>query len=165
MAAIERYKQQHNAIIINNNNKEQISDMLRKKIAIDFWTNEEFSLLDAHKITQRILYITGFVKISMKQNFKLLKEEICKLQLAQLQTLPPIPNDIPEEIRTSLPFSLPIANRRNIRAVAAALRCTYTFERLPDAYISDTRIQLPAYPHLLNTETRDMFPITSRAKL
>ena len=51
MAAIERYKQQHNAIIINNNNKEQISDMLRKKIAIDFWTNEEFSLLDTHEIT------------------------------------------------------------------------------------------------------------------
>ena len=82
MAAIERYKQQHNAIIINNNNKEQISDLLRKKIAIDFWTNEEFLLLDAYEITQRILYIIGFAKISMKQNFKSLKEEICKLQLA-----------------------------------------------------------------------------------
>ena len=84
--------------------------MLRKKIAIDFWTNEEFSLLDAHEITQRILYITGFAKISIKQNFKSLKEEINKLQLAQLQTLLPIPNDIPEEIRTSLLFSLLIAN-------------------------------------------------------
>ena len=56
--------------------------MLRKKIAIDFWTNEDFSLLDTYGITQRTLYIAGFAKIPIKQSFKSLKEEIHRLQYA-----------------------------------------------------------------------------------
>ena len=56
--------------------------MLQKKIAIDFWTNEDFSLLDTYRITQHTLYIAEFAKILIKQSFKSLKEEIYKLQYA-----------------------------------------------------------------------------------
>jgi len=42
-----KYKQMHNAHMINKENRDQLTNMLRKKLAIDFWTNEEFTRLDS----------------------------------------------------------------------------------------------------------------------
>ena len=41
--------------------------MLRKKLAIDYWMNEEFTNLDAYEITRYTLYLTGFAKITIQQ--------------------------------------------------------------------------------------------------
>src|SRR5260364_369703 len=50
--AIEKFKEQNNAYVIIKTNKDQIFDLLRKKLAIDFWTNEEFSNVDSYEFTR-----------------------------------------------------------------------------------------------------------------
>src|SRR5437868_1234702 len=127
--------------------------------------NEEFTNLDAHEITRYTLYITGFAKIPIQQNFDELRELISSIQNNQLKPLPPSLEEIPETDKALLPFTLPIEDCHNIRAVAASLHILYTFDRLPEEYISDKRTLLPASPNFLNEETCEFFPITSRAKL
>ena len=143
----------HNAIVINKNNKDQIFKMLRKKLAIDYWTNEEFTNLDAHEITRYTLYITGFAKIPIQQNFDELRELISSIQNNQLKPLPPSLEEISETDQALLPFILLIKDCCNIRAVAASFYILYTFNRLSEEYISDKRILLLASPNLLNEET------------
>lgn len=163
--AIERYKNAHNALIINKNNREQVTSMLKKKIAIDYGTNLELSKLNAHEITQYILYITSFTQIPLQLKYEKLKELIAQIQTENLINLPNTPEEIDEKIKEILPFKLPIEDRRNIRAVLASLRQIYIFSRLPDAYINDKHIPLPANPNLLNSNTKKFFPITSRKDL
>jgi hypothetical protein len=144
--AIEKYKALHDAIVINKNNKDQIFDMLRKKIAIDYWTNIEINNLDTHEIAQYTLYLSGFAKIPTNMNFDLLKKIINSAKSAQLTPLPITPNEIPEALLSKLPFSLPISDLRHIRAIAISLRNIYTFDQLPKEYISDNRTSLPSSP-------------------
>ena len=139
--------------------------MLRKKIAIDYWTNKEFTNLDTHEIAQYTLYLAGFAKILIKLDFDSLKKTINIVKNRQLTPLPPTPSEIPESIITNLPFTLPITDLRKIRAIVASLRNVYTFERLPSEYIADKRTPLPSYPSQLNEETCKLFPITTRAEL
>ena len=67
--------------------------------------------------------------------------------------LPTAPKEIPEALLSKLPFSLPISDLRQIRAIATSLRNIYTFDQLPKEYISDNRTSLPPYPSQLNEET------------
>ncbi|CAG8522830.1 9148_t:CDS:1, partial [Gigaspora rosea] len=60
--AMERFKEQNGAYILNKTNRDQIFDLFRKKLAVDFWTNEEFTNLDSYKIAQYTLYLAGFAK-------------------------------------------------------------------------------------------------------
>ena len=139
--------------------------MLRKKLAIDYWTNEEFTNLDAHEITKYTLYLTGFAKILIQQKFDELRELISSIQNNQLKPLPPSLEEILETDKALLPFTLLIEDHCNIRAVAASLHILYTFDRLPEEYISDKRTPLPASPNFLNKETCKFFPITSHSEL
>ena len=139
--------------------------MLRKKLAIDYWTNEEFTNLDAHEITKYTLYLTGFAKILIQQNFDELRELISSIQNNQPKLLTLSPEEIPETDQVLLPFILLIKNRYNIRAVAASLHILYTFDRLPEEYISDKRIPLPASSNFLNEETYEFFLITPCSEL
>jgi len=67
--AIEKFKEQNNAYVLNRTNKDQIFDLLRKKLAIDFWTNEEFSNLDSYEFSCYTLYLAGFAKIKVSTDF------------------------------------------------------------------------------------------------
>src|SRR5260363_450401 len=60
--AIAKYKQIHKAHLNNKENKDQIADMLWKKLALDFWTNLDFTTIDTYEITRYTLYIAGFAK-------------------------------------------------------------------------------------------------------
>ena len=133
--------------------------MLRKKLAIDYWMNEEFTNLDVHEITRYTLYLTGFAKIPIQQNFDELRELISSIQNNQLKPLSPSPEEISETNQALLPFTLPIEDHCNIRAVAASLHILYTFDHLPEEYISDKRILLLTSSNFLNEETHEFFLI------
>ena len=61
--ATRKYKQMHNAYIINKENRDQLTNMLRKKLVIDFWTNEEFTRLNSIEISRYTIYLVGFAWI------------------------------------------------------------------------------------------------------
>ena len=163
--AIEKYKKRHNAHLINKENKDQISDMLRKKLAIDFWTNLNFTTLDAYEIARYTLYIAGFAKIKTTIDFDTIRAMVTEAHSKSLTNLPESPENIPRQIQCMLPFTLPLTNRKHVRAVAITLRQIYIFERLPEAYIADHREPLPEHPEWLNEETRKLFPVKSRSDL
>ena len=127
--------------------------------------NEEFTNLDVYEITRYTLYLTGFTKIPIQQNFDELKELISSIQNNQLKLLPPSLEEIPETDQVLLPFTLPIEDYCNIRAVAASFHILYTFDHLSEEYISNKRILLLASPNFLNEETCEFFPITSCSEL
>jgi len=164
-SAMDKYKRLYNAHLINKENRDQISDMLRKKLAIDFWTNSEFTKMDAYEIARHILYGTGFAKIKTSLSFDTIRVLAAEAFSELLLELPEQPDQIPKQIRDALPFKLPLTDRKQVRAAAITLRLIYKFERLPDSYINDNREKLPDLPGWLNDETRKLFPITSRSDL
>src|SRR6185437_1564186 len=101
--------------------------MLRKKLAIDFWTNSKFTKMDAYEIARHTLYGTGFAKIKTSLSF----DTICILAAEAfselLLELPEQPDLIPKQIRDALPFKLPPTNRKQVRAAAITLRLIYKF--------------------------------------
>ena len=60
--------------------------MLRKKIAIDYWTNKEITSLDTHEIARYTLYLAGFAKIPINLEFDILKKIINTAKSAQLNS-------------------------------------------------------------------------------
>ena len=163
--AIEKFKEQNNAYVLNKTNKDQIFDLLRKKLAIDFWTNEEFSNLDSYECSRYTLYLAGFAKIKVGTDFDTLRNIISDIKTSMLQPLPDTPDGIDHNLRQALPFQLPLEDRKQIRAIAITLRQAFSFDLLPASYIADKRIPLPDKPKDLNSATRSLFLITSRLEL
>ncbi|CAG8844191.1 34750_t:CDS:2, partial [Gigaspora margarita] len=77
-----------------------------------------------------------------------------------LKLLPDSPNLIPEHITEFLPFALPITNRKQTRAVVAALRKIFSFIQLPSSYYYDNKELLPLDPGDLIDTLRNHFLIT-----
>ncbi|CAG8770678.1 24569_t:CDS:1, partial [Gigaspora rosea] len=75
------------------------------------------------------------------------------------------PDRIDKQLKEALPFSLPLEDRRQIRAVAITLHQAFTFDLLPEIYIADNRTSLPAHPADLNKATKNIFPITTQDEL
>ena len=119
--ATEKFRKQNEAYVINKINWDQIFDLLRKKLAIDFWTNEEFTNLDPYEIARYTLYLAGFAKIKICLEFKALRKLIANIKTNLLQKLPDTPDGIDKQLKDALPFSLPLEDRRQIRAVAITL--------------------------------------------
>ncbi|CAG8829459.1 10458_t:CDS:1, partial [Gigaspora rosea] len=65
----------------------------------------------------------------------------------------------------ALPFSLPLEDRRQIRAVAIILHQAFIFDLLPETYIPNNRTSLPAHLADLNKATKNIFPITIQDEL
>ena len=163
--ATERYKKSYGAHVLNKNNKEQLYDKLRKKLGLDYLTNQEFGMMDAHQITVLILYVVGFARIRNNLNYNDLKKAIEEVQAEVRRKLPTEWKEIPLTIRKGLPCELPIENSKWTGTVAIILRKIYAFERLPESYISDKRERLPDYPEDLRAEVRKLFPLTKREEL
>ncbi|CAG8650681.1 10357_t:CDS:2, partial [Paraglomus brasilianum] len=148
--ATRKYKQMYDAHMINRENKDQITDLLKKKLAIDFWTNGEFTRLDATEIARHTMYLLGFARIETKMDFNTIKEIVEKAKVETLIALPDHPKKIEDQIKNSLPFMLPCQ----------------TADELPDTYfVADNRIPLSAHQGWLNETTQKMFPVTVRADL
>ncbi|CAG8719986.1 8517_t:CDS:2 [Gigaspora margarita] len=98
---------------------------------------------------------TGMARVSNRFEFNKVKK-LCEEALMELKTpLPAEPDGIQPRIRNSLPFSLPIEDRRELRAAVASLRCIFTFNKLPDSYIHDKRLELPLHPDQLIDEANN----------
>ncbi|CAG8757717.1 20497_t:CDS:1, partial [Gigaspora rosea] len=104
----------------------------------------------------------GFAKIKVCLEFEALRKLINDVKTNLLQKLPDTPDGIDRQIRNALPFTLPLEDRRQIQVVAITLHQVFKFDLLPEAYIANKRIPLPAHPDDLNDETRNIFPITTR---
>src|SRR6185437_8115593 len=98
-SAMNKYKRLHNAHLINKENRDQISDMLRKKLVIDFWTNSEFTKMDAYEITRHTLYGTGFAKIKTSLSFDTIRVLAAEAFSELLLELPEQPDQILKQIR------------------------------------------------------------------
>ncbi|CAG8752108.1 16374_t:CDS:1, partial [Gigaspora rosea] len=70
------------------------------------------------------------------------------------------PDGIDKQLKDALPFSLPLEDRRQIRAVTITLHQAFTFDLLSETYIANNRTSLPAHPADLNEATKNIFPIT-----
>ncbi|CAG8733269.1 35145_t:CDS:2, partial [Gigaspora margarita] len=70
-----------------------------------------------------------------------------------LELLPDSPDRIPEHITEFLPFALPISDRKQTRAVVAALRKIFSFTQLPSLYFYDNKDPLPLDPSDLKRPT------------
>ncbi|CAG8854215.1 39302_t:CDS:1, partial [Gigaspora margarita] len=77
-----------------------------------------------------------------------------------LEPLPDSPNLISEHITAFLPFALPISDRKQTRAVVAALRKIFSFIQLPSSYFYDNKEPLPLDPEDLIDTFKGQFPIT-----
>src|SRR5260364_403200 len=120
--AIKKFKEQNNAHVLNRTNKDQIFDLLRKKLAIDFWTNEEFSNLDPYEFARYTLYLAGFAKIKVCTDFDTLRKLFDDVKPSLLQPLPATPDNLDNNLRQALPFQLLLKDRKQIRAIAITLR-------------------------------------------
>jgi len=163
--AIDRYKRLHNIPMTNKTNRDQIFFGLRQKIAIDFLKNLEFLKLNGHEITCWIFYLWGFGKLEKHIDFITARTAINDLLNETIIPLPEQPNDIDSDIRSILPFQLPIVDRYHTRQIVNALHLIFTFHQLPETYFENTRIPLPSDPEDLTPEITNHFPITNYTDL
>ncbi|CAG8826280.1 122_t:CDS:1, partial [Gigaspora rosea] len=56
------------------------------------------------------------------------------------------PDGIDKQLKDALPFSLPLEDRRQIRAVAITLHQVFTFDLLPETYIANNKNFLTGTP-------------------
>ncbi|CAG8813722.1 7418_t:CDS:1, partial [Gigaspora rosea] len=75
------------------------------------------------------------------------------------------PDGIDKQLKDALPFSLPLEDCRQIRAVAIILHQVFTFNLLPETYIANNRTSLPAHLANLDEATKHIFPITTQDEL
>jgi len=83
----------------------------------------------------------------------------------QKEPIPTKPEDIPQDIKDILPFSLPIENRTETRSIVVALRKIYNFDNLPDSYFARQLTPLPSDPKNLHHSLKDKFPIRYERQL
>ncbi|CAG8844994.1 1255_t:CDS:1, partial [Gigaspora margarita] len=74
--------------------------------------------------------------------------------------LPDSPDLIPEHITEFLPFALPIYDRKQTRAVVAALKKIFSFTQLPSSYFYNNKDPLPLDPSDLIDILKGQFLIT-----
>ena len=103
--ATEQYKKSYGAHVLNKNNKEQLYDKLKKKLGLDYLTNQEFGMMDAHQITVLILYVVGFARIRNNLNYNDLKKAIEEVQVEVRRKLPTEWKEIPLTIKGDYPVS------------------------------------------------------------
>ncbi|CAG8823674.1 21338_t:CDS:1, partial [Gigaspora rosea] len=88
----------------------------------------------------------GLTKIKICLEFEVLQKLIADIKTNLLQKLLDTPDRIDKQLKDALPFSLPLEDHRQIRAVAITLHQALTFDLLPETYIADNRTSLPAHP-------------------
>ena len=63
MSALEKYKKQHDVILVNKHNRDQIFQMLKQKLVMDHIRNMEIQLISPHEATQILFYCIRFAQI------------------------------------------------------------------------------------------------------
>jgi len=163
--ALEAYKKRYNVLATNKRNRNQLFDLLRAKLALDYLTNLDLHGLDAWEITRYLFYLSNFAKISTNMQFdeirKLISEELVESRLE----LPQHYTEIHADLISAIPFDLPIENRQTLGSKVKALRLIFKFVSLPENYISDKRQPLPADYRQLHETVRKNFPIRDREDL
>src|SRR5260363_156369 len=102
--------------------------MLKKKLAIEYWTGIDFTTLDSYEFARYTLYLIGFARIEITLDFDALRKAMDDAKANQLLVLPDKLEEIDDDIRNGLPFSLPLKDHTQIRAVAIALRQIFKFD-------------------------------------
>ncbi|CAG8827822.1 41128_t:CDS:2, partial [Gigaspora margarita] len=93
--------------------------------------------------------------------FKTMQMLLGEAASIDLKLLPDSPDLIPEHITEFLPFALPISDRKQTRAVVAALRKIFFFTQLPSSYFYANKEPLPLDPSDLIDTFKGQFPITN----
>lgn len=158
--ALNNYKRMHKVSMTNKKNRDQIYMMLKKKLAANYITNLNFITLNAHQTTIMIYYCAKFAQIENIIPFETMRMLLGEAASKDLEPLPDSPDLIPEDITEFLPFALPISDRKQTRAVVAALRKIFSFTQLPSSYFYDNKEPLPIDPDDLIDEFKGQFPIT-----
>jgi hypothetical protein len=158
--ALEKFRRHNDVRFVNKVNRQQIYEKLRIKLAVDYLCNLDFLLLRPHDCARHIFYCLNLAKISPKLTFEQTRTCLYSLHENLLLPLPTHPQDIDEEILAALPYSLPLADRRNTRAILTSLRKVYKFEQLPETYFEYSIIPLPYDIEELHPSVRNLFPIT-----
>jgi len=158
--ALDSYKKQHNVLATNKHNRNQIFELVRAKLAIDYLTNLNIFELDAWEITRYVLYLSNFAKINIEMSFDEVRLIVSEAFTDTKVELPENYTTMHQEIRAALPFNLPIENRQYLGSSIKILRRVFKFDVLPDCYIADSRVPLPASCSDLNDTGKKMFPIT-----
>ncbi|CAG8579391.1 1675_t:CDS:1 [Dentiscutata erythropus] len=125
--AIEKYKHQHNAYLVNKNNRNQIYDKLRKKITIDSLVILNIDLYSNHISAQYIYYLMNFSRIEIPIQFKQARRLIGLAQTNIRDEIPPNPNQIPVDIIKIILFTLPLQDNSKKATIVKALRLLYKF--------------------------------------
>ena len=162
---LEIYKKQHNVLITNKANRDQIFMKLRMKLAIDFLLNLNLLEIDSFEATKYINYLINFAKIPTILKFDEINKIIKDTKSEKLQDFPNNPEQICREIKEILPFQLPLKDKRQTGSIARTLRYIFKFTNLPDSYFDDNRLPLPNTPWGLHESIRDLFPITTHLEL
>ena len=163
--ALERYKRYHNVLVTNRHNRDQIYDKLKRQLALDHITNLDMIKTKPHDLTRAIYYAIGFARISCALTFEKMRQIIITVIDEQKLPLPESPANIPEDIKSMLPFKLPIEDRTETRSIVAALRKIYTFESLPDAYFEWALVPIPLDYKDLHPSLPKFFPIRYERQL
>ncbi|CAG8825654.1 4169_t:CDS:1, partial [Gigaspora rosea] len=77
-----------------------------KKLAIDFWTNGEFTRLNSVEISRYTMYLVGFAKIEIKMDFNTIKRAIKEAKTEMLIALPDYPREIEDQVKNLLLFEM-----------------------------------------------------------
>src|SRR5260364_43358 len=137
--ALNNYKRMHKVSMTNKKNRDQIYTMLKKKLAANYITNLNFITLNTHQTTIIIYYCAKFAQIENIIPFKTMRMLLGEAASIDLEPLPDSPDLIPEHITEFFPFALPISERKQTRAVVAALRKIFSFTQLPSSYFYDNK--------------------------
>ena len=119
--ALEIYKKQHNVLITNKANRDQIFMKLRIKLAIDFLLNLNLLEIDSFEATKYINYLINFAKIPTILKFDEINKIIKDTKSEKLQDLPNNPEQICCEIKEILPFQLLLKDKRQTGSIAHTL--------------------------------------------
>ncbi|CAG8691512.1 25943_t:CDS:2 [Dentiscutata erythropus] len=162
--AIEKYKRKYNILLVNKNNRDQIYNKLRKKLAINTILSLNLPLLEDHVSAQHIYYLINFGKIESTMEFEQARKTIGKYQSENRQELPDKPEDVPIDITEFLLFTLPIEDNNRTAAIVKAMRLIFNFGQLPNAYFVTVRTPLPRNPAKLKV-LNHIFPLRDRSRL